>query len=83
MAGRASQGSRSIDDVLALCTEWAGLWYVVLAYQARLDETKVQLSAVFLSRALNLYQSYLAEAGRRLHDATLMTGILLCSVGVR
>lgn len=83
LAGRTARGDESMNQILSLCSSWPALRCVVLAYQAHLDLDYRSLSAVYLDQALEIYQTHLRDPERLVHDATLITGILLCSVGVR
>lgn len=72
-----------MDQILSLCSSWPALRYVVLAYQAQLEVQLQSLSAIYLSQALGIYRTHLRDPDTLVHDATLITGIFLCSVSVR
>lgn len=54
-----------------------------MAYQAMLQPEYRHCAAFYLQRALAAYMGEISDHEKLLQDATLVAGILLCSVSVR
>lgn len=83
LTGRNGQGSLLKSDILPLCETSPSLRQTCLAYQASLEEGSRHLTPIYLQSALSGYFEDLATPEKLELDATLSTGVLLCSVSVR
>ncbi|KAH7022028.1 hypothetical protein EDB80DRAFT_1005 [Ilyonectria destructans] len=82
LTGRNGQGSLLKSDILPLCETSPSLRQICLAYQASLEEDSRHLTPIYLQSALSGYFEDLATPEKLELDATLSTGVLLCSVSI-
>ncbi|KAH7133786.1 hypothetical protein EDB81DRAFT_871216 [Dactylonectria macrodidyma] len=82
LTGRSGQGSVLMSDIVPLCDTSTSLRQTCLAYQASLEEEARHLTPIYLQSALSGYFEDLARPEKLELDATLATGVLLCSVSI-
>lgn len=69
-------------DVIPLCDSCQPLRYACLAYQASLTDDRGRITPAYMQLALSGYLEDLATPEKLQLDATLATGVLLCSISV-
>ncbi|KAM5354658.1 hypothetical protein ACJ41O_001305 [Fusarium nematophilum] len=82
LTGRAGTDTLFKSDILPLSNSCVPLRQVCLAYQASLDMETVQWTPIYMQLALSHYFNDLNTPEKLDLDATLATGVLLCSVSV-
>jgi hypothetical protein len=82
LTGRDGQEGLFKSDILPLCNSCVSLRQVCLAYQASLDTEMVRLTPIYMQSALSHYFNDLNTPEKLELDATLATGVLLCSLSV-
>ena len=82
LTGRDGQDGLFKSDILPLCNSCVSLRQVCLAYQASLDTEMVRLAPIYMQSALSHYFDDLNTPEKLELDATLATGVLLCSLSV-
>jgi hypothetical protein len=82
LTGRDGQDGLFKSDILPLCDSCVSLRQVCLAYQASLDTEMVHLTPIYMQSALSHYFGDLNTPEKLELDATLATGVLLCSLSV-
>ncbi|KAM5377486.1 hypothetical protein ACJZ2D_004855 [Fusarium nematophilum] len=82
LTGRAGTDTLFKSDILPLSNSCVPLRQVCLAYQASLDMETVQWTPIYMQLALSHYFNDLNTPEKLDLDATLATGVLLCSVSI-
>ncbi|KAJ5035864.1 hypothetical protein NUH16_003725 [Penicillium rubens] len=82
LTGRDGQDGLFKSDILPLCNSCVSLRQVCLAYQASLDTEMVRLTPIYMQSALSHYFDDLNTPEKLELDATLATGVLLCSLSI-
>ncbi|KAF5003723.1 hypothetical protein FDECE_9745 [Fusarium decemcellulare] len=82
LTGRAGQDTLLKSDILPLCDTSVPLRQVCLAYQASLDTETMKWTPMYMQSALSYYFDDLNSPEKLDLDATLATGVLLCSVSI-
>lgn len=83
LTGRSGPDNLFKSEIIPLCGSRMALRHACVAYQASLEDNCQSLTASYLQLALSEYSLELQQPERLREDATLATGILLCSVSVR
>lgn len=82
LTGRAGSDTLFKTDILPLLGSCVALRHVCLAYQASLGVDTASLTPIYMQSALSHYFEDLNSPEKIELDATLATGVLLCSVSV-
>ncbi|KAF7523221.1 hypothetical protein G7054_g11848 [Neopestalotiopsis clavispora] len=82
LTGRSGPDNLFKSEIIPLCGSRMALRHACVAYQASLEDDCQSLTASYLQLALSEYSLELQQPERLQEDATLATGILLCSVSI-
>lgn len=84
LLGRGQIPAKLMDEILVLCSSFATLRYACLAYEANSKyDSHHPCTSDYLDLALARYQDDLRRPETLHADATLLAGVLLCSLSVR
>ncbi|ETS84449.1 hypothetical protein PFICI_02474 [Pestalotiopsis fici W106-1] len=82
LTGRSGPDNLFSSEIIPLCETRPALRHAFVAYQAGLEDDCQSVTASYLQLALSEYSLELQQPERLQEDATLATGILLCSVSI-